>query len=241
MLILASLGVGEREIPMKTIELARESDVLLLEAYTTELLVSKEELERLIGREIREVKRQELEEESEKIIELAKEKRVCILVGGDALTATTHVSLLLEAKKRGIETKVVHGSSIYTAICETGLQIYKFGRTVTLPKDRIVKSVYDNIKENKERGLHTLVLLDIGLSVTDALKLLEAMEEEFKENVIKKGDKIVVCSRLGSDESKIAYGRIEDLKQMHFSTPAVLIIPGKLHFIEEEMLSLYSP
>ncbi len=62
-----------------------------------------------------------------------RREEVGVLIGGDCLSATTHVSLLLEATEQGVETRIIHGSSIFSAVAETGLSLYKFGRTVTMP------------------------------------------------------------------------------------------------------------
>ena len=42
-------------------------------------------------------------EEPEQLIELAKEANVSLLIVGDSLSATTHVSLLLECKKNNVD------------------------------------------------------------------------------------------------------------------------------------------
>lgn len=50
------------------------------------------------------------------------------------------------------------------AIGATGLQLYNFGQTVSLPfftETWKPESWYDKIKENVDLSLHTLVLLDI--------------------------------------------------------------------------------
>mgnify|MGYP001614308571 FL=1 len=51
---------------------------------------------------------------------------------------------------------------------------------------------------------------------------------------------IVGCARLGSDTQKIKYGNVHELIDYEFGKPLhCLIIPGKLHFMEEEMLKLW--
>ncbi|MEM7826778.1 MAG: diphthine synthase [Candidatus Aenigmatarchaeota archaeon] len=235
MLYLISIGLSdEKDMSIRAIESAKRCDILFVEFYTTQLNTTVERLSKLIGKEIKELKREDLEEGSEKILTLAENKNVGILVGGDALIATTHSSLLIDAKKRGIRTKIVHGSSIYTAVCSTGLQIYKFGRTVTLP-DFKAASVVDAIKRNKRAGLHTLVLLDVKMNAKEGLKKL------LDEKAITKEDKIIACCRLGSREEIIKYDKTENLlknKEIE-KMPGVLIIPGRLHFKEEEALSFF--
>jgi len=49
---------------------------------------------------------------------------------------------------------------------------------------------------------------------------------------------IIVCSRLGTNDKKIVYGNIEDLKNEKIKAPFCIIIPSELHFLEEEALEL---
>jgi len=141
-----------------------------------------------------------------------------------------------EAKDEGVRFKVVHSSSIYTAVARTGLQVYKFGRTVTVitpEKGYESEGFYDAVLENQKQGLHTLLLLDVDMGTGKALKMLKGIEEKRKENVL---DKVVVCSKLGSSEEKIVYGKAGDLIGKDLPCPAVVIVPGKLHFMEKEFL-----
>jgi diphthine synthase len=176
----------------------------------------------------------------------AKVKKVGLLVGGDAFVATTHSALALEAKKQGIDVKVIHGSSIISAIAETGLHIYKFGAIVTIPflertGGKLPLSVYTTIKENLERGLHTLCLLDIDveknklMSVNEAVTILMKLEKKLGEGILK-DKKIIVFSKAGSDKQAIIYDSLDSLIEKEFENPAVILIPGKLHFTEKEFL-----
>jgi len=184
-------------------------------------------LSKLIGKPVKCLERKDLENGSKKILMQAKDNDVAILVGGDALTATTHISLIQEARELGIRTSVVHGSSVLTAVGETGLQLYKFGKVTTLSAD-FSDSCYETIVTNKKNGLHTLVLLDIGM---DAKTGLETMLKRFDGK-----EKTVVACHLGGD-STIKYGSMESLlKESAKKTPAVIIVPGELHFMEKEFL-----
>lgn len=226
MLYLISLGLhDEKDISLRALETAKKCKKLYLELYTTGMKTSPARLSRLIGRPVKEIPREGMENRSEELLKEAKNQDIGILVGGDALSATTHISLLLEARKAGIKTRVIHGSSILTAVAETGLQLYKFGRTVTLTRP-LQKSTLDSIRQNQKAGLHTLVLLDIGMTSQQALKL-------FPKKI---PGKIIVASQLGSDP-EIRYGTIQDLLKLRLDkTPAVIAIPGKLHFLEKEYL-----
>jgi diphthamide biosynthesis methyltransferase len=64
---------------------------------------------------------------------------------------------------------------------------------------------------------------------------IEELEISAKEHSIMIG-KIVLCSRLGTKDSKIFYKNIENLKKLNVKKPYCFIIPSKLHFLEEEIL-----
>lgn len=79
-------------------------------------------------------------------------------------SATTHSDLLLRAADLGVPTKVIHNASILTALGSTGLQMYNFGQTLSLPfytETWAPGSWYDRLEENLRVGMHTLVLVDI--------------------------------------------------------------------------------
>ena len=111
------------------------------------------------------------------------------------------------------------------------MQLYKFGRTTTLVKDFQASSPYDMVRENKKSGLHSLVLLDIGMEADDGIKAL------IKNKVILENEKIIACSNLGTNKAEIKYGEAGKIKAKPM--PAVIIVPGKLNFKEEEALGLW--
>lgn len=249
MLSLIGLGLyDEKDLTLRGIEEAKKSDKVYIELYTGKWHGSIEGLSSTIGKEIVQLKRNDLEENSKKILEEAVTRRVVIFVQGDPLVATTHSSLLVEAKKQKIEIKVIHNTSIISAIAETGLHIYKFGQTVTIPfpektGGKLPQSVYDAIGDNQSRGLHTLCLLDVVaeddryLGVKQALGTLLVLEEANKKHFVTNGSKAVIFSI--TKNSNITYGTIEKLIKEVFQLPAVVVIPGKLHFSEKEHLKLY--
>ena len=49
------------------------------------------------------------------------------------------------------------------------------------------------------------------------------------------------CARIGSESQTIKAGMAKDLLKLNFGKPVhCLIVSGKLHFMEEEALELYS-
>ena len=246
MINIIGLGLwNEKSMSVEALEEAKGCDKLYAEFYTSKLFGSSvERLEEVFGKEIEVLPREKVESNPELIAE-AKGKRIGFLVAGDALTATTHVDLLLDAKKAGVEVKVVHGSSVYTAAAGlAGLQIYKFGRatSITLPQEGFMpESPYNVIKENLENGMHTLVFLDIQppkyMTANEAMKALLGMEEKRGEKIFTEETKIVVVARAGSEKPLVKYGAVKELVDFDFGEPLhIMIVPGKLHFKEEEFL-----
>ena len=122
------------------------------------------------------------------------------------------------------------------------MQLYKFGKTASIAKWILPsfrpESFYEVIKANLGIGAHTLLLLDIGLKVNEALSYLESMAKT-KDSQINDWQ-IVVCENLGTNKQKISYGKIRDLNSKKFSLPSCLIVVGKMHFMEKEMLEAVS-
>jgi len=253
MLTLIGLGLfDEQDLTLRGIEEAKKADKAYLELYTTVWQGDIKNLEKIIGKKIEVLKRKDLEEGSGRILEEAKKQDVVILVGGDPLVATTHSVLLFEARKQMIRTKVVHNSSIISAIAETGLHIYRFGPTVTIPfpektKGKLPESVYEVVKMNKERGLHTLCLLDVDadqnkfMTAEAAIKILLEIESKRKEGVFTEEIDAIIFVMAGSDNSKIFFDKVKKFIDKNIGEPPmILIIPGILHFTEKEYLSQVS-
>jgi len=241
MLVLAGLGISdEKGLTLEELEEVKNADYVFIELYTSIWSGSVEILEKIIEKKVHILKRKDLEEDVSKIVDLAKNKKVVIFVPGDPLVATTHSSIILECMKNGIDYKILHNSSIFSAICETGLHIYKFGQAVTIPmKEKtstLLLSTINAILENKKRGLHTLCLLDIDVENNKFLKVEEAVKFLLENNLVEKEEKIIVVSSLGTKNRKIVWREVRDVLSLNFDLPAVIIIPGKLHFSEKEML-----
>lgn len=245
MLYLVGLGLhDEQDISLRGLQVLKGAEKIYAEFYTNFFSGSLKGIEALVGKKIEILKRQDIEEHAEEnLLKDSKEKRVVLLVPGDPMVATTHSDIILRAKKLGIETRIIHASSIYSAVAETGLQIYKFGRTTSLvfpEKSYFPTTPYEALKENLERGLHTLFLLDIKLTIAQGIQILLKIEKEKKQDVFEEKTLCVGIARLGGDNSAIRTGTARELMKFDFgSPPHALIVPGKLHFIEEEMLALY--
>ncbi|MBD3155793.1 MAG: diphthine synthase [Candidatus Aenigmarchaeota archaeon] len=246
MLNLIGLGLNnENSITLEGLELCRKSDKIYLETYTSKWNGSLEDLAKVVGKEIIKLERSDLEENSDKILFEAKEKKISVLILGDPLVATTHTSLLLEAKKNGIETHIIHNASIYSTVSETGLHLYKFGATVTIPfpekiSNETPKSIYKTIDGNIERGLHTLCLLDLISEENKFMSPKQGIEILLGSDNISEERELVVFGRSGTEKPFIIYGKIKELLTEDFGDPPfVLILPESLHFTEQEYLSYY--
>lgn len=250
MLYLIGLGLyDEKDLSLRALEILKGCDEIYAELYTGVFRGSTEKLEELTGKPVRILRREDLEEKPEEnVLRNSRNMHIALLVPGDPLVATTHIDLILRARKLGIETKVIHSSSIYSAIGETGLQLYKFGKTTTLAfpeKGYFPTSPYDVIKENLSKGLHTLILLDVKaeekrfMTVKEAIELLLDIEHRKTEGVFTPDRVCVGAARLGGD-SVIKVGTAESLRTEKFGDPPhILIVPGKLHFVEEEALEMH--
>lgn len=248
-LTLVGIGVSdEKGIPLSGLEALKSCDRVFAEAYTNLLPEGTlQRLEALAGKKIETLGREQVEGEKA-ILEAASSKAVALVVSGDPMIATTHISLVLAAKKQGIPVSIIHASSILTAaIGESGLQAYKFGKTVTLAywrENYRPMAAYDVIAENLSRGLHTLLLLDIDeklgpMKPSEAAKLLLEMENEGKKGILNKETKVVLLSGISREGQREILFSLGDASAYlgSFPLPAVLVIPGKLHFLEEEFLA----
>ncbi len=237
MLYLIGLGLwDETDLSVRAIEIAKNCAVYA-ELYTSAWKGSVKKLEELVGKKVRVLGRSDLEEHLQTLLNTAKETDVALFMPGDPLAATTHIDVWIEAKKQGIPVQVIHNASIFSAVAETGLQLYKFGRAATVPFTKQLAAVKDAVKTNRAEGLHTMLLLDIDpakgpMTVSTAIGLL------VEGKVLTQHEKIIAAAALGSENVKIAYDSADALSKKHMPVPAVLIVLGKLHFREEEALEL---
>ena len=250
MLVFIGLGLQGEGISLRGLREARESDVVYAELYTSKLpKLRLDELKQTIGKPIEVVDRETVEQRPNEILHAAKAGKVAFLVLGDPMVATTHVDLRLRATKAGIKTKVVHAASIASAAAGlAGLQRYKFGRTATVPfPDNPSQVPYETLVENRGRGLHTLLLLDIrakegrAMLASEAIEIMLGLEKKLQKNAFAPDTLVVVVARAGSDDAIVKADKVGRLQKLDFgSPPHVLIVPGKLHFVESEALRAFA-
>ena len=230
---LIGTGLNKNSISANVLKILKTCDKIYLENYTVNFPYPLNELEKELELKFIELKRTATEDES--IIEESKNQDVALLVYGDSLSATTHIQLILECKKQNIKYQLFHNASIMTAIAETGLQLYKFGKTASMPnwEEHTNKptSFMNCVKKNQSIKAHTLILTDIGLEIADAINQLKEAAEKEKIEIPKK---IIACSNIGTQNQKIFYDTLDNLKKIEM--PFCLIIPIEMHFLEEEAL-----
>jgi len=247
-LIFVGLGLNdEKGISLRGLEATRTADSVFIELYTSLLPdFSLQRLEDLVSKKITLVSRQNLEEENGvSVIMAARQGKAVLLVPGDPFVATTHVTLRIEAEKKGIRTRIIHGASIISAIIgSSGLHNYKFGKTVTVPfPENFSETPYNVIGQNKRLGLHTLCLLDLRveerrfLTVREGLELLFAIERRRAKNIITPDAVAIGVARVGSEHPSLKADFAGSLLEYDFgSPPHSLILVGQLHFMEAEAL-----
>jgi len=234
MLYIIGLGLNVDGISKFGLQVVKRCKRVYLENYTVDFPYSEGELREVLGKKFVLADRKFVE--SLEIVDEARKSDIVLLVYGSPLTATTHISLIEEAKNCGVKYKIIYNASILDAVAETGLQLYKFGKVASMPKweksfspDSFMKIVQDN----QSIKAHSLILMDIGLEFQDALNQFKISAEKNKINL----KEIILCQRLGTKGQKISYKTIKELEKYEdVKKPYCIVIPSKLHFIEQEVL-----
>lgn len=260
--MLTFIGLGlydERSITVEGKATLETVDRAFAEFYTSRLLgATVEDLAAYHDIEVTVRDRAGVERDPDPILNAAEDDHVAFLTAGDTMISTTHTDLRLRAHERGIATRVIHGVTAQTAASSlTGLQNYRFGKAVTLPfpyahgGEGVPESVIETVEANRERGLHTLVYLDIKVGDVPAVgrdgtgssraedreeymtaDTAAAMLAEDWQDVLG-----VVVARAGSPEPVVAADRLSTLGGRGFGAPLhLLVIPGDLHHVEADAL-----
>ncbi|MFB6246340.1 MAG: diphthine synthase [Candidatus Pacearchaeota archaeon] len=237
MLYIIGLGMDLNSITQEGLEAIKNSDKIYLESYTVDFPYSREELEEKLDTEIHDADRNIVE--STEIPREAQDQNVALLVYGSPLAATTHISLIEECQNLSVSYEVIHNASIIDAIAETGLQLYKFGKTASMPKWKTSykpESFIEIAKQNSQINAHTLILCDIGMPFHEAAEQLKESSKNHEFQI----DSIIACQSLGTQNSKIAYGNPQSLKETEIQNPFCIILPAELHKTEKEFLENFS-
>ncbi len=264
---LYMIGIGlfdQKDITLRGLEVIKTCEKVYLEDYTSQLACTLQELETLYGKKITLADREMVEQHASAMLTEAKKSDVAFLVVGDIFSATTHTDLFLRAKEKKIAVECIHNASVMTAIGITGLELYKFGKTTSIVFSEPTwqpQTPYDVLKANLSLDYHTLLLLDIKrkeqskehlrtnkkiygkpryMTIAQGIQEMLVIEERRKENIFTLKTLCVGCARLGFSGTIIKAGTAQELLQVDFGAPLhCLIVPGKLHFLEEEALKYY--
>ncbi len=233
-LYIIGLGLELKGISLHGKKILKSANIkkIYLESYTVEFPYTKKELEKEFKIKTIEASREFVE--SEKLVEIAKSEDVALLVYGSPLSATTHISLINFCKKNKVKYKILYAGSIFDAVAESGLSLYKFGKTASLPKwqkNFEPKSFIEIIKENQKIYAHTLLLIDISLNFNEVREQLKKCDFNF--------EKIIVASQLGI-KSRFFYDTLENINSEKIKHPYCIIIPSKLSDNEKESLNIAS-
>lgn len=252
MLYIIGLGLyDEKDISVRGLEIIKKCELVFLEHYTAILQIPVEKLEEFYGKKVIVADRDMVESSAETFLEPAKTKDVALLVVGDVFGATTHSDIFVRCQQQGVELRVVHNASIMNAVGCCGLQLYRFGQTVSVcfwSDDWKPKSYYPKIKLNQQNNMHTLVLLDIKvkersleniikgrnifepprfMTINQCVEQLLQVESEEKQGVFNEDMYVIGLARVASPTQKIVYGKMKDLLNYDFGEPLhCVIIPA---------------
>lgn len=232
MLYFVGLGLKPAHISEEALRAARSCRERILDGYTTPVPEDfVKAMEERIG-EVRVAGRKELEEGAVEIVRRAQKRDVALLVWGDPFAATTHVMIRNVAEEEGTEWKYVPGVSILSVMPSLlGLQHYRFGKVVTIPKTwKDMPSFFERIERNREMGAHTLCLVDIGMNMDEALRALLFWSERRSTEL----GEIAGIARATWETQTIHVGTVGELLGEDWGNPPFsIVVPADMH--PEEM------
>jgi len=246
MLVFIGLGLYDiLDVSGKGLACIRQAELVCLETYTSRMTgTDREEMERYYGKPVHLLSREDVEQHPDTFLSYARDHLVVFLTGGDPMVSTTHIDLRIRAREQGIETRIIHGASIQTAVSGlTGLQNYRFGKSCSLPFPYgkwFPMTPMEVMAQNLSLDLHTLVYLDITgdrfMTIPQAVDLIE-------QNIGKIGCEIplyVGIARAGSLRPVVAAGTAEQIARVEFGPPLhILVVPGTLHLMERAYLEFF--
>ncbi|AFZ70928.1 diphthine synthase [Caldisphaera lagunensis DSM 15908] len=240
------IGLNHEYITKKALEYIKSSDLIIIDSYTmpnSDKIVS-DVLNIAKEKKVIIANRRMLEDESSDVLNIAKEKKVGIIIPGDPLIATTHASIVIDAKIKNIDVEIINGIS---GICMTkslsGLQYYKYGKTLTIPGPwRNVKaySLLFNLYANLCIKAHTLLLFDIDdnkktLDASIGIKTILELNNELK--LYSYLEKLLGILIHAGDKNMFIGNSLRNLlDDANIEEPYSLVIPSNLHSEEEKYL-----
>ena len=250
MLYLIGAGIYDTFEMCNSINILKDCDRIYIERFTSPISdnfiqILKSNLEP--RNKIEFVKRWFVED-GRQILDESKTLNVGLVSYGDPTIATTFTELRIRAIKNNIIVKVIHAASGITSLVgESGLQIYKIGKLVTMMEERqSAISVYTTIFNNLNLNCHTIILTEYRqdenesvffLKPNDVFSRLLEVEKDIKYEFVSEDSFLIVLSRIGTDKQRIVSGKIKSLFGIDYGKgPHAIIFPSKLHFTEEDAL-----
>jgi len=243
MFYIISVGLNPKQLTIEAIEAIKSCNYLYIDNYTNIFSEGDiSELEKTVGKTIKPLNRKEIEQEKEYL-----KDNSCLLVIGNALSATTHYIIIEEARKKALNTKIISGVSIFNYRGVSGLFEYKFGKTTSIvyPEGNYKPtSFYDCVIDNLKNNAHTLCLLDIKteqqrlMSIREACSILEEIDKE-KNNCLDNLVCVALCG-VASDKQEIITFDFKNYKNIESKAfPQTLIICAQLNDIERDGINEY--
>jgi len=250
MIFFIGLGLyGADDVSVRGSSLISLADYVYLEGYTSSLMgTSPEKLSEHYQKPIQMLGREDVEIHPDILIEQAKAYTVVFLTGGDPMVSTTHADLRIRAARKGVQTEIIHGASIISAVCGlSGLQNYRFGKSCSIPfpyKNWMPRTPVDTIEHNRTYDLHTLVYLDIQgnryMRIHEAIEILKTLYETAK-TPLSMPELYIGIARAGSNQPEVYAGTFTQISDHDFGDPLhILIVPASLHHIEQEYLAMFA-
>ena len=250
MLYLIGAGIYDTLETCNSVNILKECDRIYIERFTSPISdnfiqILKSTLEP--NKKIEFVKRWFVED-GRQILDESKTLNVGLVSYGDPTIATTFTELRIRAIKNEIIVKVVHAASGITSLVgESGLQIYKVGKLVTMMEEKqSAISVYTTIFNNLNLNCHTIILTEYRrdenesvffLKPNDVFSRLLETEKDIKYEFVSEESFLIVLSRIGTESQRIVSGKIKSLIGIDYGKgPHAIIFPSKLHFTEEDAL-----
>ena len=98
-----------------------------------------------------------------------------------------------------------------------------------------LENVKITVKGNRKLGLHTLLLFDLDKELNLYMRVFDALKMLLKKRIVSNKSKLIVFANAGKNP-EIYYDNVKSLMRKRIDPPAVIVIPGKLHFREKEFL-----
>ncbi len=239
---------GVHDIPIRGFYAISESDILLVDTYTSVYDFNRKKFVKLyksvVGEhfnvDIIECSRSDLEVNFFDIIK--DYNKVSLLVPGDPMIATTHSSIVIDAKRRGINVEIINASSVISAIpSRCGLISYNFGKVCTLPLR--VESEYpaDVVRNNLNNDMHSLVLLEVDVESGEYVTIWDAVDYFMNKLDEYQFNEVIAVIRIGFDDEVVVRGKPQDFRGLRGKPPQSLIIPASMKEIEREFLNEMVP